>query len=78
MVPDLSAARRIYILFKGLAEPLWGLVKSTRPATLQDAISRTPNLQDALPKTQTSQPQRQAFQPKGKDVRISPPKGNLG
>ena len=76
MVPDLSAARRIYIFVEGLAEPLRGLVRSTRPATLQGPISRTRDLQDALPRTRTPNPQRQAFQPKGKDVRIPPPKGN--
>ena len=41
IVPDLSTARRIYMFVEGLAEPLRGLVKSTRPATLQDAISKT-------------------------------------
>ena len=41
MVPDLSTAQRIYMYVEGLAEPLRGLVRSTRPATLQDAISRT-------------------------------------
>ena len=78
MVPDISAARRIYMFVEGLLEPLWGLVRSTRPATLQDAISRTRDLQDALPGTRTPYPQRQAFQPKGRDVRIPPPKGNPG
>ena len=61
MVLDLSATRRIYMFVEGLSEPLRGLVRSTRPATLQDAISRTRDLQDALPRTQTPYPQRQAF-----------------
>ena len=78
MVPDLSAVRMIYMFVEGLVEPLRGLVRSTRPATLQDAISRTRDLQDALPRTRTPYPQRQGFQPKGKDVRIPPPKGNQG
>ena len=56
MVPDLSAARMIYIFVEGLAEPLRGLVRSTRPATLQDAISRTRDLQDVLPRTLTPYP----------------------
>ena len=56
MVPDLSAARMIYMFVEGLAEPLRGLVKSTRPATLQDAICRTRDLQDALPMTRTPYP----------------------
>ena len=41
MVPDLSTAQMIYMFVEGLAEPLRGLVRSTRPATLQDAVSRT-------------------------------------
>ena len=41
MVIDLFAARMIYMFVEGLAEPLRGLVRSTRLATLQDTISRT-------------------------------------
>ena len=44
MVPDLSAARMVYMFMEGLSEPLRGLVRSNRPATLQDAISRTQDL----------------------------------
>ena len=40
MVPDLSTTRRVYMFVDGLAEPLYGLVKSTKPTTLQDAIER--------------------------------------
>ena len=58
MVPNLSTARRIYIYVEGLAEPLRGLVRSARPTTLQDAISRTRDLQDVLPKTRTPYPQQ--------------------
>jgi len=78
MVPDLFAAGRIYMYVEGLAKPLLGLVRSARPTTLQDAISRTRDLQDVLPRTRTPYPQRQGFQPKGKDVRIPPSKGNPG
>eukprot|EP00253_Pinus_taeda_P027576 PITA_27576 len=78
MVPNLSTARRVYMYVEGLAEPLRGLVRSTRPATLQDAINRTRDLQDVLPRTRTPYPQRQTFQSKGRDVRIRPPKGNPG
>lgn len=78
MVPDLSMVRRVYMYVEGLAEPLRGLVRSTRLATLQDAISRTGDLQDVLPRTPTPYPQRQTFQSKGKDVRIPSPKGNPG
>ena len=34
MLPDLFAARMIYMFVEGLAEPLRGLIRSTRPATL--------------------------------------------
>ena len=78
MVLDLSTAWRVYIYVEGLADPLRGLVQSTKLATLQDAISRTRDLQDILPRTWTPYPQRQTFQSKGKDVRIPPLKGNLG
>ena len=78
IVLDLSAARRIYMFIDRLAEPLRGLVKSSRPATLQDAVGRTRVLQEALPRTRAPFPQRPAFQPKGKDARVPPQKGNQG
>ena len=40
MVPNLSVARRVYMFINGLAELVHGLVKSTKPTTLQDAIYR--------------------------------------
>ena len=49
--PNLSAARMVYMFIDGLAEPLHGLVKSTKPTTLQDAIERARYLQDALPRS---------------------------
>eukprot|EP00253_Pinus_taeda_P016285 PITA_16285 len=72
MVPDLSTTRRVYMYVEGLAKPLRGLVRSTKPATLQDAISRTRDLQDVLPRTRTPYPQRQTFQSKGKDEPWAP------
>lgn len=50
MVLDLSTAKRVYMFIDGLVEPLHGLVKSTKPTTLQDAIKRARDLQDALPR----------------------------
>ena len=44
MVPDLSATRRVYMFIGGLDEPLHGLVKSTKPTTLQDFIERARDL----------------------------------
>ena len=56
MVPDLSTARRVYMYIEGLAKSLRGLVPSNRPATLQDTISRSRDLQDVLPRTRTPYP----------------------
>ena len=50
MVPDLYAARRVYMFINGLAEPRHGLVKSTKTATLQDAVERARDLQDDFPR----------------------------
>ena len=50
MVPNLSAVRMVYMFIDGLAEPLHGLVKYTKPTTLQYSIERAIDLQDALPK----------------------------
>ena len=50
MVLDLSTARRVYIFIDGLEEPLHGLIKSTKPTTLQDAIEMARDIQDAFPK----------------------------
>ena len=61
MVPDLFAAQMIYMFIDGLAKPLRELVRSTRPTTLHDAVGRTQDLQDALPRTRMPYPQRQAF-----------------
>ena len=35
-------------------------------------------MQDAFPRTRTPYPQRQGTQPKGKDLKVPPPKGNPG
>ena len=53
MVPDLSAARRVYMFINGLDEPIHGLVKYTKTTTIHDAIERDRDLQDALPKSKT-------------------------
>ena len=44
MVPDLSTTRRVYMFIDGLEELLHGLVNSTKPTTLQDAIERARDL----------------------------------
>ena len=67
MVLDLSVARRVYMFIDGLDEPLNGLVKSTKPTTLQDAIEMARDLQDALPKAKESFQHKPSFPSKGKE-----------
>ena len=50
MVTDISESKLIMLFTEALTEPLRGWVKSYRPTTLADAISRTRDLQDAVPK----------------------------
>jgi hypothetical protein len=52
-VTDISEPRLIMIFTEGLTEPLRGWVKAYRPPTLQDAILRTQDLADSVPKTKT-------------------------
>jgi hypothetical protein len=51
VVTDISEPRMIMLFTKGLTEPLRGWVKAYRPPTLQDAILRTRDLADLVPKT---------------------------
>ena len=57
-----------------LDEPLHGLVKSTKPATLHDAIERARDLQDALPKAKEKFQNKPSFPSKGKEEKFSPSK----
>ena len=50
MVTHVSESRLIMLFTEALIEPLRGWVKSYRPTTLADAIRRTRDLQDAVPK----------------------------
>ena len=67
MVPDLYATIRVYMFINGLVEPLHGLVKSTKPTTLQDAIERARDIQDSLPKSKATFQKNPSFPSKGKD-----------
>jgi len=78
MVPDLSETTRIYMFIKGPIEPLRGLVGSSRPTTLQDAVGRARDLQVALPRARAPLPPRQGFQEKGRDTKAPPPRPNEG
>ena len=51
----------------GLDEPLHGLVKSTKPTTLQDAIERAIYLQYALSKVKATFQHKPSFPSKGKE-----------
>ncbi len=50
MVTNIYEAHLVMLYTEGLTEPLRGWVKAYQPATLQDAISRTKDLQESMPK----------------------------
>jgi hypothetical protein len=52
-VTDISEQRLVMLFTEGLSEPLRGWVKAFKPETLQDAIIRTRDMEDAVPKTKT-------------------------
>jgi hypothetical protein len=52
-VIDIPEPRLIMLFTEGLTEPLRGWVKAYRPPTLQDAILRTRDLGDSVPKNKT-------------------------
>jgi hypothetical protein len=58
VVTDISEPRLVMLFTKGLIEPLRGWVKAYRPHNLQDAIRRTGDLADSVPKTKPFVPQR--------------------
>ena len=58
-----------YIFIDGLAEPLHGLVKSTKSTIIQYSIERARDLQDALPKTKEKFQPKLSFPLKGKDYK---------
>ena len=50
MVTNVSESRLVMLFIKALMEPLRGWVKSYKPSTLQDSISRNQDVQDSVPK----------------------------
>jgi hypothetical protein len=52
-VTNISEPRLIILFIEDLTKPLRGWVKAYRPHTLQDAILRTRDLADSVPKTKT-------------------------
>ena len=51
MVSDVPMARLGLLLTKLFPEPLIGILKSHKPATLKDAMNLTRDLQNVLPRT---------------------------
>ena len=51
VVTDISEPRLVMLFTEGLTEPLRGWVKAYRPNSLQDAVQRTRDLADSVPKT---------------------------
>ena len=66
MVTDITEPHLIMLFTEGFVEPLRGWVKAYKPATLQDAIRRARDLQDAILKNRF--PPNPAFPQKGKDT----------
>jgi hypothetical protein len=61
MVTDVSEQRLVMLFTKGLVEPLRSWVKDFRPNTLQEAIMKTQDMADTVPKktsTKTFIPQK--------------------
>jgi hypothetical protein len=56
MATDISKQRLVMLFTEGLAEPLKGWVKAFMPATLQDAIIRNRDMEDAVPKKAPMKP----------------------
>ena len=50
MVNDLSVTWLVMLLIEGLLQTLRGWVRAYQPTTLQDAINRARDMQDAVPK----------------------------
>jgi hypothetical protein len=51
MVSDISEGRLVMLFVEGIMEPLRGWVKAYKPTSLQNAVSRSRDMQDAVPKS---------------------------
>ena len=76
MVLDLFVARRVYTFIDGLGEPLHGLVRSTKPTTIQYYIERERDLQYSFPREKAPFQPRPPLQQKRKYVKVPPSKEN--
>ena len=53
MVSSLTMRRKVCMFLNGMAEPLQGLVNSTKPTTLLEAVEKARYLQHILPRART-------------------------
>ena len=65
MLSDVSMARLVLLFTEGLTEPLRGLVKSHKPATLKDAMNLKRDLENVL--SRTKYPSKPNFSSKFKE-----------
>ena len=56
LIINISKQRFMMLFTKGLVEPLRGLVKAFRKATLHDSIMRTQDMEDIVPKKELAKP----------------------
>ena len=67
MLSDIPEGRLVMLFVEGLMEPLRGWVKAYKPTSLQDAVNRARDMQDAIPKSWF--PPKPTFTPKTKETR---------
>jgi hypothetical protein len=70
-VTDISEPRLVMLFTEGLTEPLRGWVKAYHPHSLQDAIRRTRDLADSVPRTK---PFTKPFVPQRDKDQKNPPR----
>ena len=66
MVSNLTMSRKICMFVNGMAEPLQGLVKSTKPTTLLEVVEKARDLQHILPRERTFLQQETHSRPRDK------------
>jgi hypothetical protein len=67
MVSDISEGHLVMLFVEGIMEPLRGWIKAYKPTSLQDAVSRARDMQDAVPKSWFLP--KPTFTPKTKEIR---------
>ena len=67
MVSDISEGRLVMLFVEGIIEPLRGWFKAYKPSSLQDAVNRAQDMQDAVLKNWFLP--KPIFTPKTKEIR---------